>query len=52
MSIVDGDGYAVLTGKARVITATGLDCSAALVRDSQELLFLARRLGVNRFAVV
>lgn len=49
MSIVGGDGYAVLAGKARVITATGLDCTAALVRGSQEVLFLARRLGVNRF---
>ena len=49
MSIVGGDGYAVLTGKARVITATGLDCTAALVRGSQEVLFLARRLGAKRF---
>ena len=49
MSIVGGDGYAVLTGKARVITATGLDCTAALVRGSQEALFLVRRLGAKRF---
>ncbi len=49
MGIVSGDGYAVLAGKARVITASGLDCTAALVRGSQEVLFLARRLGVNQF---
>lgn len=49
LEIVGGDGHAVVQGRARVITASGQDRTAALLRGSEEVLHLAQRLGIRRF---
>ncbi len=46
--IVGGDGFDVLSGKARVISEDGLDVTECFLRGAEEVLCLARLAGVRR----
>ncbi len=46
--IVGGDGDDVLDGRARVVTVTGKDVSAAFVRGAEYTLAVVQRYGINR----
>jgi uncharacterized protein YbbK (DUF523 family) len=46
--IVGGDGNDVLDGRARVVTVTGEDVTAAFLRGAECALAVARRYGVTR----
>lgn len=41
--IVGGNGHDVLDGKARVITSSGLDCTALFVRGAEKVLEEAKK---------
>lgn len=45
---IGGDGRAVLAGKARVLTLTGDDVTAAFLGGAQRALAMARALGIRR----
>ncbi len=47
-NIVGGDGYDVLSGKARVISAQGSDVTNAYLRGAEQSLYLARLTGAAR----
>lgn len=44
---VNGDGFLVLEGKARVITANGLDCTEMFIKGAQEVLKIAREHNIS-----
>lgn len=46
--IVGGDGYDVLDGRARVVTDTGVDVTAAYIAGASEVLATAEAIGANR----
>src|SRR5512137_1250301 len=46
--IIGGDGDAVIAGKAHVINRSGADVTAAFVRGAQEVLHIARILGIRK----
>ncbi|MCL6612712.1 MAG: DUF523 domain-containing protein [Peptococcaceae bacterium] len=45
--IVGGDGYAVLDGKARVMTPSGVDCTGLFVRGAEKVLEIAEKNNVR-----
>ncbi len=45
--IVDGNGFDVLDGNARVLTSTGRDCTQEMVAAAQAMLALAQREHVG-----
>lgn len=45
--IVGGEGIDVIRGRARVLSASGRDLSAAYLRGAREILILARRRGIT-----
>ena len=42
-----GDGTAVLTGKARVVTQTGTDVTSQLINGANKVLDIARKQDVS-----
>lgn len=46
-SIVGGDGFDVLDGRARVLTVSGRDVTAEFVRGAQAVLAIARQEGAT-----
>ncbi len=46
--IVSGDGWAVLSGEARVLNRIGEDVTEAFVRGAEEVLKICRTLGIRR----
>ena len=46
-SLAGGDGADVLCGKARVITASGVDVSAQFIHGAKQVLEIARRQSVS-----
>ncbi len=46
--IIEGDGLAVLSGKARVVNLRGEDVTEAFLRGAREVLRVARFLGIRR----
>ena len=47
-SIMEGGGDDVLEGRARLVNAEGVDVTQAFIRGAQEVLRVARILGVRR----
>jgi len=46
--ILEGDGLAVLSGKARVLNLEGEDVTEAFVQGAREVLKICRALGIRR----
>jgi uncharacterized protein YbbK (DUF523 family) len=46
--IVGGDGRDVLAGTARVVSKSGIDCTAAFVRGAEQVLQIARLQNISR----
>ncbi len=46
--ILEGDGFSVLSGKARVVNRRGQDVTEAFLRGAREVLRVARFLGIRR----
>jgi len=46
--IVEGDGDAVIAGKAHVIDQSGMDVTEAFLRGAHEVLKIARYLGIQK----
>lgn len=45
--LIDGDGYDVLSGKARVITRDGMDVSPQFIKGAEQALLLAQSQQVT-----
>lgn len=45
--IVDGDGFDVLAGQARVVTKNGQDVTRHFIRGAEQVLQLARAQGIS-----
>ncbi|MHB8158198.1 MAG: 2-thiouracil desulfurase family protein [Desulfocucumaceae bacterium] len=45
--IVEGDGHAVLDGKARVMTPSGLDCTGQFILGAEEVLKIAVKNNIK-----
>lgn len=45
--IHDGDGFAVLDGKAKVLSESGLDWTVGMVRASEKMLEMARKYNIE-----
>lgn len=48
VEIVGGDAKKVLQGRAKVITATGVDCTEAFIRGAYEVFGIAKKNGVKK----
>ncbi len=46
--ILEGDGFSVLSGKARVVNRRGQDVTEAFLRGAGEVLRICRTLGIKR----
>ncbi len=46
--IVGGDGRDVLAGTARVVSKSGIDCTAAFILGAQQVLQIARLQNISR----
>ena len=46
--IVGGDGRDVLAGTARVVSKSGIDCTAAFVLGAEQVLQIARLQNISR----
>lgn len=48
VEIVGGDAKKVLQGRAKVITATGVDCTEAFIRGAYEVFGIAKRMVLKK----
>ena len=46
--ILEGDGFSVLSGKARVVNRKGEEVTEAFLRGAREVLRICRTLGIKR----